>query len=195
MTFCQISSKLSVMVLVAAGAVGCALPMRPGCTPGASLPSSDEPFLKLATVEPVLSSSVFVDRTGRSYFSPDHTAWMLSTVAVCRTIAAEDLQLIKKAWEEVAHASGNTREEIPDRPYMFLNHYTDDGRRVQFHVKPRGAGERPQLESALRLTMRVLEDTYGDRFVREIRAAGLQDLLRESSEAAEGGKGHSQPKH
>lgn len=187
---------LLLLTLLVTGAAGCALPIMPGCSPGDSLPG-DDAFLVVSTLATDLASSVFIDRTGRSRFSPDYTAWMLSTVAVCRAIPAEDLLALEKAWKQAARDHpGDPGCGNPEWPYsstsrvprrgrdpgecLGVTYHVDDKQRVVFSVKPGEAGQRPGLENAVGLTLAVLERIYGDRFVRELRAAGLQDLLREA---------------
>ncbi len=188
------------LLALSMGAAGCAVPIAPGCRPGESLPEAsaflrvgvlaetEVPAWKLGTAAPQVmrwGSNVLIDRAGRSQFSPDATAYMMSTVAVCRTISGEDVLSLENAWKQVAHDPS----AAPAAPFLYVQYYAGDElpegagepvglpRRL-FYAKPGEVIQRPDLEHAVSLTLTVLERTYRKRFVRELRAADLQDLLQ-----------------
>lgn len=172
------SEALPLLCCLSMSTLGvCALPVAPGCQPGESLPQGDE-LLGVALVADRLASSVLIDRDGRSMFSPDFTVWMLSTPGVCRTISEDDLLALQSAWDRVDPdlLGGDPRETR--KPFLRIV-YVADGAPRKLSVSPDGVGAKPDLERAVALTLALLHRTYGDRFLRELRAAGLEALLGE----------------
>jgi hypothetical protein len=172
------SEALSLLCCLSMSTLGvCALPIAPGCHPGESLPQGDQ-LLGVVLVADRLASSVLIDRDGRSMFSPGFTVWMLSTPGACRTIPEDDLFALQSAWESVDPDlfGGDPRETR--KPFLRIV-YVADGAPRKLSVSPDGVGTTPDLERAVALTLAVLHRTYGDRFLRELRSAGLEGLLGE----------------
>lgn len=164
-------------LLVASGTVfgACPLPVEPGCSPDQHGPDG-RPFLSLALLRVHSSvATVYVDPEGRAAFAPASTAWALRTGRVCRTIAADDLLELEAAWERAGPAPRRTRQVRSDRPALLIT-YTSNAPPREFVVRPDASGARAELEGAVELTLSVLESTFGERFVRELRAAGLETL-------------------
>jgi len=155
----------------------CALPFSPGCSPGESLPRQEELFLTLVLDGRNAESSVSLDRSGRSLFNPDYTEWMLSAPSVCRTIPVDDLRQIENALTSLADDPGDGWAMRPEPPVLLFG-FSPDGERRVFFVRPHALLP-PEREHALRIVLTVMEQTYGDRFVRELHGAGLLPLLRE----------------
>lgn len=169
--------RLVVLACVAVGTLaGCAL-VKPGCSPGDSLPRQGDVFLALVLAADQRGGTILIDRAGRSHFGPEHTLSFWRTPAVCRTLSAEDLAILDEAWSDPALSSGAPASTQRARPLLVVAYYTADVRR-DFFIKPTSLGESPTLENAVAVTLSVVGRTYGDRFYRELRAAGLQDLLR-----------------
>lgn len=172
---------LLLLVCAAAGAfTGCALVM-PGCDPGDSLPQKAETFLHLALAADDRASTVTIDRTGRTQFIPGHTTSSLSlwrNPAFCRTISDRDLFILEQEWSKLSGSSGDPWAQRPEQPLLMVEHLAD-GEQTIFFIKSTKAGERPALETAAAVTLSVVGRTYGNRFLRELRAAGLQDLFHE----------------
>lgn len=158
----------------------CALPVAPGCSPGASLPQGEE-LLGAVMVGENLTASVQVDRDGRSMFHPDFTVWMLRAPAVCRTLPRKDLTVLVDLWDGLPSADRCRCPRGPQRPCLRIVHVEGEKARI-FAARPDGAGEAgspPELRHAVARTLDILHRTYGDRLLRELRAAGLDGLMEE----------------
>jgi hypothetical protein len=154
----------------------CALPVSPGCSPDESMPRQEDLFLTVVLHARYVESSVSIDRSGRSRFNPDYTEWMLSTPSVCRTLPDEDLREIESAFSTLADDPGDMWSEEPDLPVLIIGYGPNSDRRKVFFVKPNGQ-QPPEREQAVRSVLAALHRTYGDRFVRELREAGLLPLF------------------
>jgi hypothetical protein len=122
------------------------------------------------------AGTIDIDRSGRSQFFPDHTLSFWKNPAVCRTISAEDLRTLEQVWSKLAASPGDPWSRQPEKPFLVIDYYTYDQRRV-FFIKPTRTGQKPTLETAVAVTLSIAGRTFGDRFFQELRAAGLQDLL------------------
>jgi hypothetical protein len=169
------------VLFLSAGTLGvCALPTAPGCRPGESLPQGEE-LLGVALVAEGLTSSIQIDRDGRSMFHPDFTVWMLSTPGACRTLPEDDVAALDAAWRAVGHAPRTRQAREPEKPFLLVI-YLGAGEERKFFVRPEDGflgPERPTIRTATALTLKTLHRTYGDRFLRELHAAGLESLLKE----------------
>jgi hypothetical protein len=108
---------------------------------------------------------------------------MLSTPGSCETIPAEDLSLLEETWRKVASDSHRAGSKPPERPYLRVAYWTkgsdhDLSSDFTFFIKPGGSDQSAELEQAATTTLEVLTRAYGDRFLRELHAAGLEDLRR-----------------
>ncbi len=163
--------------LLASVVVGCFLPVTPGCTLEDSLPG-DDGFLTVQLVGRRVASSVYIDQAGKSRFHPDATVWLLSTPGLCRTVPLQDFSRMKESWNTLQALPGERPGERPERPFLAIL-WIEGDRTRSFFLKPGDLHRSNQLEKTLDLTLRVVEETYGNRFVRELRAAGLESLLPE----------------
>lgn len=167
-------------LLVFAAAVGlsiagCPLPITPGCGADQHLPSLDSLWsIALVRSHPAIAN-FRIDAAGRSDFVPAHTAWMLRTGRVCRSIPEKELQNLKSAWAQVGFASAPMTDRGPDRPFLWIT-YSPGGTRREFRIEPGEVDTPPPLQRAVSLTLDVLQQTYGERFSRELDAAGLASL-------------------
>lgn len=153
----------------------CAAFQRPGCNE--AMPDPDQ--LLVAIHANLKGGSgypmIHLDRTGRSYFSPMYTRWGFSSPAECRVIG--DLAAVATAWSDVSEPTDRMRQE-PKRPYLLV--FMPDQR--QFVIQPSEIGKRPDLDKAVAATLNAFAHVYGNRFVREIRALGMQGLRGEAPE-------------
>ena len=160
----------------------CAAFTRPGCSE--AMPDPDQ-LLVAFHANPKGGGGypmIHLDRTGRSYFSPMYTRWGFSSPAECRVIG--DFASVATAWSDVSDSSDRVRQE-PKEPYLMV--YMPDGRR--FLVRRSEIGKRPDLDKAVAATLNAFALTYGNRFVREIRALRLQDLRRAAPEDGQSNAG------
>jgi hypothetical protein len=107
---------------------------------------------------------------------------MLSTPGSCQTIPAEDLSLLDEAWRRVAEDPHRAGSRMPERPDLRVAYWTEGGDHdltpdFTFFIQPGGSDQSDELEQAAAATLEILWRAYGDRFLRELRAAGLEDLL------------------
>jgi hypothetical protein len=154
---------------------GCHLPFEPGCGLDAHGPD-DRAFLQLALLrEHSHIASVAIDPEGRSDFVPAATAWMLRTGRVCKTLAAGDLLDLQTAWERAGPSPWRRGSRPPDRPALLITYSLGAAPR-EFVVRSGASDTTAAIEHAVELTLAVLARTYGERFVQEIRAAGLESL-------------------
>lgn len=167
---------LVLLVVLAAGTVGCFLPYRPGCGEGVDPPGTDPLLTVLLADASPGSAQVGIDRDGQSLFVGNHTSWLLAPSQICRRLTAEEIGAIRTAWEQVPSVSRAEGPE-PARPYLFVALYTESGQDVIFRVRSEDLGRSPALDHALELTLRTLLETYGKRFRQELRAAGLETFL------------------
>ena len=173
--------------LVLAGAVtGCFLPMSPGCTPEESLPRGDAPFLYVGLRSDRGLASVGIDRTGRSQFRGEYTVWMLATPGSCRTLPEDDVRRLEETWRRLSETSPPVAERLPERPFLRVSYYPARSAPnlspdCTFDLRPGSTDQSAELEEAAKLTLSILTRTFGDRFVQEIRAAGLEALVSGTS--------------
>lgn len=160
---------------------GCVPPVMPGCSPDESLPLEEDHFLTVMLEDgDTGGGSVSIDRTGRSFFVPDYTVGLFTTPALCRTLSAEDLQEIRNALSSLENDPGDPWPKKLDSPALALG-YTENGVFRGYFVKPRSDQDPARREAARRI-LAALSHIYGNRFVRELRGAGLLPLLDSPSE-------------
>jgi hypothetical protein len=108
---------------------------------------------------------------------------MLSTPGSCETIPAEDLSLLEETWRRVASDSHRAGSKLPERPHLRVAYWTESNDHdltpdLTFFIQPGGSDQSAELEQAAAATLEVFMRAYGDRFLRELHAAGLENLLR-----------------
>ena len=161
-------------LLAAIALTHCAAFTRPGCSDAMPDPGQ---LLVAFQAAPKRGGDGYrvlhLDRTGRSYFSPSYTRWWFTSPAECRVITPSDFAVAAEAWSAIAEPGDVVRQQ-PEGPYLLV--FMPDKR--TFLVRPAEAGKRPELDKAVAVTLNAFAQVYGERFVREIRALGLQDLRR-----------------
>jgi len=172
---------LAASVVLAGALTGCHVPVSPGCTAEENLPTNEVLFLYVGIVTDRGVASVGIDRTGRSQFRGEHTVWMLATPGSCRPIPEEDIRLLEETWEGLSEQRLPSHSKLLDRPFLRIAFATeaephDLSPDSAFFLKPGSTDHTPELEEAARLTLSILARVYGDRFLREIQAAGLGAL-------------------
>jgi hypothetical protein len=175
--------RLTLGVLAAGALAGCHLPVFPGCGPEENLPRNEIPFLYVGLAGDRPVAAVSLDQAGHSQFQGSYTVWMLSTPGSCQTIPTEDLTLLEERWQRVVEESHRTSSKLPERPYLRVAYWTEEGDHhlspdFTFFIKPGRLDQSDELEQATAVTLEVLTRAYGDRFLRELHAAGLESLLR-----------------
>jgi hypothetical protein len=160
---------------------GCFLPLYPGCGPqGEGRPGGEELLLSVVLASEVngvrRASGVGVDQQGRSELTGEYTVWTFAPWVVCREMPEADVLQLIEVWDRVSRASSSMSSVPPPRPPYLAVWLAGDEAREVFYVLPGGAGE-SEVEAAARQTLRILVDLYGDRLVRELQYAGLEDLL------------------
>lgn len=155
----------------------CYLPVSPGCNPGESLPR-DENLVVIFGVatEQGGGASFALAATGRSQFRARYTLWTFSTVGSCRQIPEATARRLRGLWRSVGESADKTPPARPSQPFLWIRYLEGDATRLLF-VKP-GGDSSSDLAHAAALTLRVFQETYGDRVLRELRAAGLEELLQ-----------------
>jgi hypothetical protein len=179
-------AHLTLAILAAGALAGCHLPVSPGCSPEGSLPRNEIPFLHVGLAGDRPVAAVSLDQAGRSRFQGSSTVWMLSTPGSCQTLPAEDLALLEETWRSVAKDSSRAGSKLPERPHLRVAYWTESGDHdltpdFTFFIQPGGSDQSAELEQAAAATLEVLMRAYGDRFLRELHAAGLENLLRAPS--------------
>lgn len=162
----------------------CALPVSPGCSAEDSLPEDSQMFLVLLlATEGTQGASFAIDRDGRSQLLGGHTAWLLTPIRTCRTVPSEDVLRLQEAWRLAIAGPGENAKRRPSHPFVALSYHDPAGVREQVYVKPDRADQSSTLEHAVALTARILQQVYGDRILREFRAANLAELLAMPSDS------------
>lgn len=183
---CGRSLHLAITVLILGGLTGCFIPVSPGCEGGANFPYDDRFFLfvRLAS-DSKRGASIGIDHAGRSRLVADHTVWLLGSRTSCQAIPSQDLVRLEEAWKKLVPQPVPQRSPRPSYPYLQISYYGKDGepRRTpdfQVFIEPEGGRQSSDLKDAARITLDVLVRVYGSRFRQELRASGLEDLLREA---------------
>jgi hypothetical protein len=164
---------------------GCYIPVSPGCNPEESLPRNDAVFLYVGLRSDRGVASVGIDRTGRSQFRGRYTVWMLTTPGSCRTLPEDDVRLLEETWRRLSETSRPSRAKLPEGPFLRVAYFPAGGEpdlspERTFDLQPGRTNQPAELEEAARLTLSILARTYGDRFLQEIRAAGLEAFINRS---------------
>lgn len=156
----------------------CTLPTAPGCSAESSLPRDSEIFLNLLlATEDTRGASFAIDREGRSHFAGGYTVWMLTPFRTCRTISSGSTLRLQDVWRRAVEAPGENAEMRPNHPFLALSYRGPAGQNRHLYVKPDRPGQSLTLQHAVALTAHTLQETYGDRVLREFQAANLHDLL------------------
>lgn len=108
-------------------------------------------------------------------FSAAYTEWALSPARFCETVPTEGVERIEALWSTRSEGMDYGEWYTPGRePFLWVTYYGEGGKR-DFFVTADESGTR--LAEAAAITLRVFVDTYGERFERELRGAGLGSLL------------------
>ncbi len=142
------------------------------------LPKQDEVFLTVGIAATNVASSLSIDRSGRSIFNADYTVWMLSPPAFCRALPDDELDEIEYALAPLLDEPCQDCSQPPAMPYLVLIYTTNNRERSFFYDTVRK--QSPERERALEVILAALHRTYGSRFARELRGAGLLSLLPDS---------------
>ena len=158
------------------------IPVSPGCSPEKDLPESEDLFLHVGLAGDRGGATVGIDRAGRSQFWARSTVWMLSTPGSCKSIPENDVRLLEETWRRLSEGPRSVCSQTPQPPFVRIAVFGGVTKpdlppdRV-FCLKPDSQFEEGTVEEAAALTLSVLVRTYGDRFLREIQAAGLEPLV------------------
>ena len=125
------------------------------------------------------TTSVMVDRAGRAHLLPADTENLFSSGWACKRIPPEDVRKLEQVWAPLS-----PRRQAHPEPAYFMIEYRPPNLPAAarepaptFFIPKEGFERSSDLGRALEATLEILESAYGRRYVRELRAAGLDDLL------------------